>query len=126
MDTTLSITPEQAVRDQRICEFMSKELNHQVRDQFPEPTDVFGYGSERMKILDVFSGRFVNYIFRGKILIREGEQLPVDTWYALGKEFVRENEITYSQLQRPTYNPESIIESLVAFLHKKGYSFELP
>jgi hypothetical protein len=127
MNTTLlSITPEQATRDERICEFMSGELDRQIRNQFSEPNYIFGFSQDRMKIVDIFSGRFVNYIFRQKILIREGGQLPINTWYALGREFVHETEMTYSQMQRPIYDPAGIAESLLVFLHKKGYSLELP
>ncbi len=116
MDTTLlSIAPEQQVCDQRICEYMATELDRQIKAQFPDPKEAFKYGHQAY-IVDIFGGRFVNYIHRGVILVRNGEKLTVEQWKSLAKEF------TGTQ----SYDAEKMAAAMLNFLHNKGYDLELP
>jgi hypothetical protein len=74
----------------------------------------------------MFSERFVNYVSRERILIREGNQMHIDRWYALAEEFVQENDLAYTKIKYPTYSASTIINDLLCFLHHKGYALELP
>jgi hypothetical protein len=118
MDMTTHVidTAEQGLRDQRIQDFMSRELDRQIRAQFPNPTEAFKFAGDRAYILDIFSGRFVNYIHREEILVCNGEKLTVEQWKSLAKEFTGIE----------TYDAEKMAAAMLNFLHKKGYDLKLP
>jgi hypothetical protein len=127
MTTALfSITAEQAAHDQRICEFMAKELDRQIKAQFHYPYDAFKGTGDRADILYILSGRFVNYIHRGKIIIRAGKILSVEAWKSLAKEFSDAETTKYRNMVHPAYDAQKIVEDLLTFLHQRGYALELP
>ena len=122
---TCTISSELTEEAQRvngtICLTMGSELDRQLRNHYPLIEVSFKDPSERLMILEIFAGRFFNYISREKILIREGQALGINAWYALSKEFAHDEHG-----RSATYLASEIMGKLLSFLQERGYRLALP
>lgn len=105
--------------DARICAKMAEELHRQLGQHYVTIEGAFKNYLDRREILWKYAGRFFNYIHRGEILIQEGEVLQVEDWKKLSDDFKHENF-------QGSYDPTKIVQSILTFLHARGYQLALP